>query len=129
MKKIKMLKTEFVATAQGSRLYAAGTTYEVDDWIANSLVGRGYASLVESESQSITIVAERSTYDFDSLDIAQLRKLAQKEGIPNFRKLTRQALIDALSPIFNQPVLSPPVDSFQSLNLTGSKKPPEFRSS
>lgn len=130
METIKMFRTESIATAQGSRLFLIGSTYEVDDWIARSLVGRGYASLVDAGSPaSGDVVVEKSAYDFDSLTIGQLRDLAKKEGVPAFRKLSRQELIDQLSPILNPPALSPLSNSFQSLNLTGAKHPPEFRSS
>ena len=98
MKKIRMLKTEMVATQKGPVIYAKGSKYDVEDWIASSLLGRGLAV-----DMSVEIKASISKEELERMTVAKLRKIAQKIGIPNYNKIRKELLIESLSPLEPNP--------------------------
>ncbi|MCZ2078368.1 MAG: Rho termination factor N-terminal domain-containing protein [Bryobacterales bacterium] len=69
--------------------------YELDDQIANSLLGRGYAILVITNGKKETL--DRSV--LEKMTVADLRKLADEHGVPDVSLLKKSNLLDALCPL------------------------------
>ena len=131
MKTVLMNSTEQMATSKGPQTLQKGKTYPVEDWIADSMIGRGFASLVvETEvSGEIGVVAAAFTLD-DLLEknVAELRDLAKAHGIEGWKTLKKAELLDALGALAVSPVPdAPPPTPFEPFAITGGETPPEFK--
>lgn len=112
MKNIVMLKTESVATAIGPATYKQGEAYLVEDWIANSLVGRGFAVIDQEKPEPMAD-------DLSSMNIGQLRELAKTRNIANYRSMKKEELLARLN-------VQPPKSPDEVIDITGGKTPPTF---
>ncbi len=118
MPTVKMLKTEPVATDKGVLTLEAGKVYNLENWIASSVCGRGLATLVEEHTAPIYT-------QLSELNIGQLRELARDRGIEGYRKLNREDLLTAIGAL--EIVAGQPKESFEKLDTTGGQAPPVFK--
>lgn len=127
---ITMKETEAVATNRGPVVYKRGETYDVEEWIANSLMGRGRAEL--SENQNATSPSpEAVVFDLELLpkmNIGELRDLAQRFGIENWETLKKEPLKNAVTDyvLKARSETKEPVNSFEPIDMKSGKQPPEF---
>lgn len=127
MKRIFMHSTEFMATSKGPQRLEKGSVYEVEDWIAASVVGRGMAHEVNEENK-----ASRPSADYDDMTVAKLREEAKSLGITGYMKMKKEELLAAVmehvvSLTDNVVVAEPPPEPFEQKPLTGGQQPPEFK--
>jgi hypothetical protein len=145
MKYVVMTKTETIATAKGPMVLPKdGKPKLVKDWIAASLMGRGYAIETDADGNPVAELAAEPTAGesvtaetveagnaapqgevvaLDSLNIAELRDLAKQRNIPDYKKLKKAELLDALK----ASIAAPPASSFEPISTTGGKTPPVFK--
>lgn len=93
MKQIKILKSDIVGTIKGPFRVEVGQEISVDDEIAASLVGRGYAAYLNDEPN---IKEGVEGIDYSSLKVAELRELATQAGIDH-QGMNKTELVEALS--------------------------------
>jgi len=122
---IIMDKDEIINTTKGPIRLQAGQTPEVETWMANSLVGRGYAHFpAEVEVKQLTPLPD----NLASLTVAELRKLASERGVEGYNLLRKDQLLEALGP---PKVTGKPGDSgkFQPIDLIpeGTELEPKFK--
>lgn len=127
--KITMLETEQVATNRGPVTYKRGETYEVEKWIADSLVGRGRAVFTDAQPVDMTPVAV--VFDLallETMNVAELRDQAQAFGLEGAKTLKKEALKSVITDyvVKVRGDAKEPPQSFQSVDVTEGKKPPEF---
>jgi hypothetical protein len=121
MKSIIMTKSESMLTAKGNLEFKIGQQYSVDDWIADSLAGRGYATLISSASS----VAE-DEIRYENLNVANLREMARQVAIPGYKKMHKEELIQALYDSRKRIIANPPPAPIEMLDITSGIKSPEF---
>jgi len=126
---IKMNETESMATSRGPVLYKRGETYSVEQWIASSLIGRGMAVQVSEDTTSPS--PEALVFDLDSIpkmNIGELRDAAQRFGIEEWESLKKEPLKIAITEyvLKVRAETKQPADSFEPINVTDGKQPPEF---
>lgn len=121
MKKIFVLSSQSVLTSKGAVNFLEGQSYQVDDWIANSLAGRGYARL-EDGGPAVT----DDSVKFENLNVANLRELAKQAGIPGYKKMSKELLIQALYDSRRRVIAEPPAEAFTVLPNT-KVSVPEFK--
>lgn len=126
---IKMNDTESMATSRGPVLYKRGETYDVEQWIASSLIGRGMAVQVSEAATSPS--PEALVLDLDEIakmNIGELRDAAHGFGIEGWESLKKEPL----KTVITEYVLKvrgetkQPADSFEPINVSGGVQPPEF---
>ena len=111
-----MLKKESVATAKGPQALEKGQVYELENWMADSIVGRGYGTIIEG---TITQSASQSLNMKDA-NIGQLRELGRQYNIPDYRTLSKSELTKALEGVaISAP---PPPEPFEPLGNSPRKK-------
>ena len=97
MKKIMMIESESVATSVGAKQFVKGQQYTVEDWVANSLMGRGLATLVKEPT------------------LKELRAIAKEKGVVGYNKLSKGELLAAIEST------EPPKEPFEPLPLKGKR--------
>ena len=114
-----MLSTEGVQTIKGVKVFEKGKSYTEEDWIAASLVGRGFATLDNPPA-----LADDSV-KFDGLNVANLREMAKLAHVPNYKKMSRDELIAALE-LNKLKGSTHPAEPVERLDITKGIAPPEF---
>src|SRR5688572_28948637 len=101
MKYIVMLKNETMATDKGPMtLPKDGKPKLVEDWIADSIVGRGYAYETDENGTPVAPpppqaeVQPEEPVDLTKLNIAELRDLAKSQGIENWKTARKKDLLE-----------------------------------
>ena len=122
-KTITMNSTEAIATDKGPLILKSGETYDVEDWIANSFIGRGFAFI------SVPPSVINDEIKFDGLNVANLRQLAKEAAVPGYKKMHREQLISALEIHRNSIKANPPKQPFEAIHLTKGITAPEFKAS
>lgn len=128
---ITMNDTESVATNRGPVVYKRGETYEVEAWIANSLVGRGRAILIDQQNATLPS-PQAQVFDLESLpamNIGELRDQAKNFHIDGWDTLKKEALKKAITEyvLKARTETKEPISSFEPINVMGGKQPPEFK--
>lgn len=107
---IVMNADETVQTAKGPVVFKREKDYRVEPWISASLVGRGLASLVDEKQ------AKKDDIDYESMTVAELRKIASERGVEGYNFLRKKELLEILSTQVVQGV-SPAPQSFEHIPL------------
>lgn len=131
MKYVVMTKTETVATDKGPMVLPKdGKPKLVEDWIAASLMGRGYAFETDADGNPVAEIVVTSSdpelpapVDLDTLNIVELREIAARRNIPDYKKLKKADLLAALK----ASLAGPPPTPFEKISMTGDKQAPEFK--
>lgn len=130
-KTIKMVDTENVSTSRGPVQYKRGEIYTVELWIADSLIGRGMATEVLSESDVSQPSPQALVFDLELLKtmrIDELRDTAKGFGLEGWDTKKKEALKAAISDYVleqrGEP-LEPPKEPIEI--LPPPAQPPEFK--